>query len=134
MSRNAVRWAKEAGLAVTGHFVLGYPGETKETVAETIKFALEEPVDFAQFYCAVPFPGSALYERARKEGLLTTTDWDKFQKQLRHPLHTGTERAGTGPDPQRGLPQILFLSQKDGRVLETGLGARLGQEPALARP
>ena len=79
-SRNAVRWAKEAGLAVTGHFVLGYPGETRETAAETIKFALEEPVDFAQFYCAVPFPGSALYERARKEGLITTTDWEKFEQ------------------------------------------------------
>ena len=75
-----MRWAKQAGLAVTGHFVLGFPGETKETAKQTIRFALDEPVDFAQFYCAVPFPGSPLYERAKKEGLLTTTDWSKFEQ------------------------------------------------------
>lgn len=79
-NRNAVRWAHEAGLAVTGHFVLGFPGETRETVARTLKFALQEPVDFAQFYCAVPFPGSRLYERAKKEALLVTNDWSRFEQ------------------------------------------------------
>jgi len=79
-NRAAVRWAKEAGLYVTGHFLLGFPGETKETAMQTIQFALEEPVDFAQFYCVVPFPGSKLFARAKKDGLLTTDDWDKFEQ------------------------------------------------------
>jgi radical SAM superfamily enzyme YgiQ (UPF0313 family) len=65
---------------VTGHFVLGFPGETKATALETIKFALEEPVDFAQFYCAVPFPGSKLYARAKKAGWIITDDWSKFEQ------------------------------------------------------
>ena len=79
-SRDAVRWTRDAGMAVTGHFVLGYPGETKDTARETIKFALEEPIDFAQFYSAVPFPGSKLYERAKKEGLIITSDWSRFEQ------------------------------------------------------
>lgn len=79
-SREAVRRTREAGMAVTGHFVLGYPGETKETARETIRFAVEEPVDFAQFYSAVPFPGSKLYERAKKEGLIVNPDWSSFEQ------------------------------------------------------
>ena len=50
--------AKKAGLLVTGHFMLGYPGETRQTILATIKLACDLPFDFAQFYCAVPFPGS----------------------------------------------------------------------------
>ena len=79
-NKNAVRWAKEADLLVTGHFVLGFPGETRETAQETIKFALEEPVDFAQFYCAVPFPGSKLYEEAKKHGWIINNDWTMFEQ------------------------------------------------------
>jgi len=79
-NKNAVRWSKEAGLAITAHFILGFPGETKESVEETINFALEEKIDFAQFYCAVPFPGSRLYERARKEGWIITDDFSKYEQ------------------------------------------------------
>jgi len=79
-NRNAVKWAKEVGLAVTGHFVLGFPGETKETAAETIRFALDQPIDFAQFYCAVPFPGSKLYELAKKNNWIVNADWSKFEQ------------------------------------------------------
>jgi len=78
--RSAVTMAKQAGLAVTGHFVLGFPGETRESAGQTVKFAMEEPVDFAQFYCAVPFPGSKLYERARKQGMIVTDDWARFEQ------------------------------------------------------
>ena len=79
-NRNAVRWAKQAGLAVTGHFVLGFPGETKESIEKTIRFALAEPVDFAQFYCAVPFPGSKLFEWAKQRGWITSWDWSRFEQ------------------------------------------------------
>ena len=79
-NKNAVRWAKEAGLAVTGHFVLGFPGETLQTMEDTLKFALSEPIDFAQFYCVVPFPGSRLYELAKRQGWIITDDWSRFEQ------------------------------------------------------
>ncbi len=79
-NRNAVKWAKEAGLAVTGHFVLGFPGETKESATETIRFSLDQPIDFAQFYCAVPFPGSKLYELAKANNWIINADWSKFEQ------------------------------------------------------
>ncbi len=69
-SRQAVLWAKEAGVRVAGHFIFGLPGETEETLARTLALALELPLDIAQFYAAAPFPGTALYDEAAAGGWL----------------------------------------------------------------
>jgi radical SAM superfamily enzyme YgiQ (UPF0313 family) len=45
------------GLKVMGHFIFGLPGETVRTALSSIAFA-KRHVDFAQFYCAVPYPGT----------------------------------------------------------------------------
>jgi len=79
-TRRAVRVAKQAGLDVVAHCVLGFPGETEETIRETIRFVKDLKVDFAQFYCAVPFPGSELYEEARSKGYINTDDWSMFEQ------------------------------------------------------
>ncbi len=79
-ARDAVHMAKAAGLQVTAHMVLGYPGETEETIQQTIDFACGLPLDFAQFYCAVPFPGSDLYDLAKQEGWINTDDWSRFEQ------------------------------------------------------
>lgn len=78
--RRAVLAAKAAGLMVTAHMVLGYPGETEATIKETIAFVQSLPLDYVQFYCAVPFPGSALYLRAKAEGWINTNDWSRFEQ------------------------------------------------------
>jgi len=76
----AVMMAKKAGLNVTAHCVLGFPGETKETIRETIDFTKGLPLDFAQYYCAVPFPGSKFYDQALQAGWINSTDWMKFEQ------------------------------------------------------
>ncbi len=78
--RQAVLAAHAAGLMTTAHMVLGFPGETPETIQETIAFANSLPLDFVQFYCAVPFPGSELYRRAKAEGWIITDDWSRFEQ------------------------------------------------------
>lgn len=79
-AREAAKAAKRAGLEVTGHFVLGFPGETQSEIWQTIRFAKELDFDYAQFYCTVPFPGSELYELARKRGWMNTRDWARFEQ------------------------------------------------------
>jgi radical SAM superfamily enzyme YgiQ (UPF0313 family) len=79
-AERAVTLSKAAGLKVAGHFVLGLPGETKESLDNTLALARRLPLDFAQFYCAVPFPGARLYERARSEGWLATEDFSRFHQ------------------------------------------------------
>ncbi len=79
-ARQAVKWTKQAGLEVTGHCVIGYPGETEQEIWQTLRFAIELDLDFAQFYCAVPFPGSELYETAREGGLINNRDWTFYEQ------------------------------------------------------
>jgi len=69
---SAVYLAKEAGLRVAGHFILGLPGETEETMNETLALSLSLPLDVVQFYAASPFPGTKLYDEALACGWLQT--------------------------------------------------------------
>ncbi len=82
----AVRWAKEAGLSVRADFILGTPGETEETLWETLSFALKMSLDYAHFNKFVPYPGTELYERLKREGFSfdfgvgsSITDNESFQ-------------------------------------------------------
>jgi len=81
-ARPAVRNARQAGLQIAGHFVLGLPGETEESLRKTGQFSQELDLDYAQFYCASPWPGSRFYEEAVKEGWLNTTDWNRFEQSV----------------------------------------------------
>ncbi len=77
-AKSAIRWAKEVGMEVMGSFIIGTPGETKEDVMKTIKFAKESGIDFAQFTTMTPYPGTEVYEIAKKEGLLVNNDWSCY--------------------------------------------------------
>lgn len=78
--RSAIEMAHRAGMTVVGHIIIGLPGETLETAKKTIKFAIRTKIDFAQFYCAVPFPGSKLYVEAVDKKWLSSNDWSRFEQ------------------------------------------------------
>jgi len=82
-SKKAVEMANSAGIVVDGHFILGYPGETENTLQETINFSLLLPLTFAHFYVASPFPGSQLYQEAIENNwLIDPTDWRKISQDI----------------------------------------------------
>lgn len=70
------KWTKEAGLFTMPAFVLGMPGETTETINETINLLKE--IDYGngwyQYTYAFPMPGSPLYDYAKVSGLITDDD------------------------------------------------------------
>ena len=68
--RNAVRWTKEAGIHVSGYFMIGMLDETKETIRETIAFAKELELDFYGFSITTPLLGTELYNTAEERGLI----------------------------------------------------------------
>ncbi len=73
----AVRAHHEIGLQVVGYFMLGSPGETPETIMQTVNFAKKLKVDFAQFSITTPFPATELYDiymKGRKE----PPKWEDF--------------------------------------------------------
>jgi hopanoid biosynthesis associated radical SAM protein HpnJ len=63
----AKRFAKdcrELGIVTHGTFILGLPGETKETIEETIRFAVEINPHTIQVSLAAPYPGTVLHKQA----------------------------------------------------------------------
>jgi anaerobic magnesium-protoporphyrin IX monomethyl ester cyclase len=60
-AERALRWAKKAGIKNWGYFIIGLPGETEETIRETIDFAKKLPLDIALFHVAAPYPGTPFF-------------------------------------------------------------------------
>jgi len=74
----AFKWAKEVGLMTFADTILGFPGETRETAWETIKFVEKLDPDDTAYYIATPFPGTPLYDEVKDNGWLQITDFDKY--------------------------------------------------------
>ncbi len=70
VARRFTRDAKALGITIHGTFILGLPGETRETIEETIRFAREIDPHTIQVSLAAPYPGTALYEEARRNDWL----------------------------------------------------------------
>jgi radical SAM superfamily enzyme YgiQ (UPF0313 family) len=58
--------------------MLGGPGETKETLKQTIEFAIRLDPDNAQFAAAVPYPGTEMYEESLRKGYLKASSWEDY--------------------------------------------------------
>lgn len=63
----AIRLAHKVGLMTQGFFIFGLPGETKDSIKQTIKFAKSVPLDRAQFLLLDLIPGSELWEQHKNE-------------------------------------------------------------------
>jgi hopanoid biosynthesis associated radical SAM protein HpnJ len=70
VARRFTRDAKSLGITIHGTFILGLPGETRETIEETVCFAREVDPDTIQVSLAAPYPGTALYEEALRNNWL----------------------------------------------------------------
>lgn len=73
----AVSWSKKAGLTTRGFFMVGFPGETHESMAATLDLATRLPLDDISVMQLTPFPGTDLYRRANEFGTFDK-DWRKM--------------------------------------------------------
>ncbi|MFH0878419.1 MAG: radical SAM protein [Lentisphaerota bacterium] len=76
--RESIRLTKENGIKIHLTFTFGVPGETRETIRQTLAFAMETAPDTAQFSICTPFPGTVFYEDCRKNGWLAGEDWTHY--------------------------------------------------------
>lgn len=77
-ARRALRWAKDAGIKNWGYFIIGLPGETVETIRETIDFSKELPLDIALFHVAAPYPGTPFFfEVVENDWFREGTRWEQ---------------------------------------------------------
>lgn len=70
IARQFARDCHKLGITVHGTFILGLPGETRETIEETIRFAKEINPHTIQVSLAAPYPGTFLYTQALENGWL----------------------------------------------------------------
>ncbi|HVX98613.1 MAG TPA: hopanoid biosynthesis associated radical SAM protein HpnJ [Pseudorhodoplanes sp.] len=73
VARRFTRDCHDLGITIHGTFILGLPGETKETIEETIRFATEINPHTIQVSLAAPYPGTFLYKQALENGWLDET-------------------------------------------------------------
>jgi len=74
VARRFTKDCHDLGIVIHGTFILGLPGETKETIEETIRFANEINPHTIQVSLAAPYPGTFLYNQARENNWLHEDD------------------------------------------------------------
>jgi anaerobic magnesium-protoporphyrin IX monomethyl ester cyclase len=74
-ARRAVEVVKSVGIKTGAFFILGYPGESNETMLDTIRFASSLPLDYLSLTIPYPIPGTGLYEKLKDR--LAVDDWKK---------------------------------------------------------
>ena len=65
-----VSWCHQIGLLTNGMFVIGIPGETKETIDQSMQYAIHAGFDGISVAIATPFPGTQLYADCLQKGYL----------------------------------------------------------------
>ena len=74
----ALQWAHDAGIKNWGYFIIGLPGETEETIKETMAYSKQLPLDIALFHIAAPYPGTPFfYEVVENNWFRPGTKWEE---------------------------------------------------------
>ncbi len=77
-AERALTWARQAGIRNWGYFIIGLPGETEETIKQTIAFSKKLPLDIALFHVAAPYPGTPFFFEVVKNGWFRPgTRWEE---------------------------------------------------------
>ena len=74
----AFAWTREAGIRILGYFMLGAPGESRESIERTLALSVRLNPDFAYYSIVVPYPGTDLYDKALEEALLKLDYWKEY--------------------------------------------------------
>ncbi|GAB4340129.1 MAG: radical SAM protein [Candidatus Abyssubacteria bacterium] len=75
--RSIFEACRKNGIETMAFFIIGLPGETEDTVKQTVELAIELNPDVVQFTAATPYPDTPYYEQLKQDGLLVE-DWSLF--------------------------------------------------------
>jgi len=78
--KNAIALCKQTKIKTMAHFIFGLPGETKKTAEKTINFAKKCGVDYAKFYCAVPYPKTQYWKELTKKNQIVSKNWGLYDQ------------------------------------------------------
>jgi len=119
-ARNAVKWAKQAGIIPVGAFIIGLEGDTEKHIFKAIELGKKLDLYSITFPIAVPFPGTELRELAQKNkyGLKILSDnWDYYGKQdpgvmesndLSHQRRKELQKIAYAEHPKKKISEYLL--------------------------
>ena len=70
--------ARMAGLLVHGCYMMGFPGETRESIQRTVDLAIRLKPDTVQFYPVMVYPGTEAYKEYEQKGWITAGDYSQW--------------------------------------------------------
>jgi anaerobic magnesium-protoporphyrin IX monomethyl ester cyclase len=77
-NEKAIKWAKDAGMFVIISLVIGYPGETTDSLEQTFDLIRRLKPDEVHLCVAMPFPGTELYRFIKEKGWELSPDWSLY--------------------------------------------------------
>jgi hopanoid biosynthesis associated radical SAM protein HpnJ len=122
MARRFTANAHKLGLTVHGDFIVGLPGETRESIRRTIDFAKELDTETIQVSIAHPYPGTEFYDYADKNGLITIDAMtDEKGHQLPNVVYPGLDRAELVDWVERFYGEYYFRPRVVWRVVRKAI-------------
>ncbi len=91
---------KQAGIAVIGNYIFGLPEDDLASMQATLDLALELKCEFANFYSAMAYPGSKLFDMAMEQGLQLPESWSGYSQHAFDTLPLPTRHL-SGPEVLR---------------------------------
>jgi hopanoid biosynthesis associated radical SAM protein HpnJ len=122
MARRFTANCKKLGLLVHGDFIVGLPGETRDSIRRTIEFAKELDNETIQVSIAHPYPGTEFYDYARKNDLITIDSMtDDTGHQLPNIIYPGLDRAELVDWVERFYGEYYFRPRVVWRVVRKAI-------------
>ena len=84
MTQEVVKMIKDHGMSIFGGVIIGYPGETREMVHQTIQFIKSLKLTFVQFTPITAFPGTDFFTEMKTKGMITSYNYKHYN--LFHPM------------------------------------------------
>ncbi len=104
----AIEWTRQAGIHIVGNFIFGLPEDDFNTMRLTLDMAKKHNFEFVNFYCAMAYPGTPLYDQAMEDGADLPETWSGY----------GQYSADSKPLATRHLKSWEILKFRDAAFME----------------
>lgn len=120
---------REAGIYIGANYIFGLPDDDMESMGKTLDLAVAINAEFSNFYCAMAYPGSELYQQALKCGWPLPSDWSGYSQLSENTLPLPTEHV-TSSQVLRFRDEAFrtyTLSQRHLSMIEKTFGAGVAE-------
>lgn len=122
MARRFTANAHKLGLKIHADFIVGLPGETRESIEKTIGFAKELDCETIQVSLAHPYPGTEFYDHVVKNGLITLDSMtDEMGHQLPNIIYPGLDRGELVGAVERFYSEYYFRPKAAWRIVRAAM-------------